>query len=100
MKRLRVQLQPGRSPEMNVPVAVAKLRTVTTNARVNEGEEEGQYVNIGFKTADPAMVWAAKRGRGYNTSTGTCPWQSRVRLVYSFDAVDRRGGTIIGGRSD
>jgi len=61
MKRLKVQLQPGLSPKINVPAAVAKLRTVASNARVNEGEEEGQYVNIGSKTADPAMIWAAIR---------------------------------------
>ncbi|MCE9560744.1 MAG: hypothetical protein K8U57_01690 [Planctomycetes bacterium] len=57
MKQLHIQLQPGRSPELDLAEAVAKLRSVMNGARVTEGEDDVRYVNVDFWTGDPSGLW-------------------------------------------
>lgn len=63
MKVLHCQLQPARSPGMDVAAAVARLRSLVTITWVSEGEDSGRYVNIGFEAADPAGLWAVIRSQ-------------------------------------
>jgi hypothetical protein len=57
MKRLNIQLQPARSPELNLAEAVAKLSSLAPGVRTTEGQDQGLYVNVDFKTADLSGLW-------------------------------------------
>jgi hypothetical protein len=57
MKRLHVQIQPARLPDLNVSEAVAQLKSLDGRARVTEGEDNGPYINVDFKTPDLPGLW-------------------------------------------
>jgi hypothetical protein len=59
MRLLSVQLQPNRSASLDVNLAVLNLRAFSNAVYVSEGYDDGPYVNVVFKTADPAKVWAS-----------------------------------------
>lgn len=59
MKRLNIQIQPARSPGLDVAATVARLKRLAVGARVTEGEDEGPYVNVNFKVADLTGLWAS-----------------------------------------
>lgn len=61
VKRLHIQLQPARSPGLDLPEAVARLSCLATGVLVTEGEDNGRYVNVDFKVADPSGLWALIR---------------------------------------
>jgi hypothetical protein len=61
MRQLNIQLQPTRSPGLDVSAAVAQLRGLATGAWVSAGEDDGPDIDIGFKADDPAGLWAAIR---------------------------------------
>jgi len=61
MKRLSIQLQPARSPELNLAEAVAKLSSLAPDVRATEHQEKGPYVNVDFKTADLSGLWQSVR---------------------------------------
>jgi hypothetical protein len=61
MKRLSIQLQPARSPELNLAEAVAELRSLADGVRVTAGEEDGPYVKLDFKTANLSKLWESVR---------------------------------------
>jgi hypothetical protein len=58
VRSLNVQLQPARSPGLDVEAAVARLQAVAP-ATVGRGEDVGPYINIGFRAADLPALWAA-----------------------------------------
>jgi hypothetical protein len=57
---LKVQLQPARSPGLDAEAAVARLQAVAP-ATVTRGEDDGPYINVGFRSTDIGAVWAAVR---------------------------------------
>src|SRR5262249_20408829 len=61
MKRLHIQIQPARSPGLDLDEAGARLRGLAASVRVTEGEDDGRYVNVDFKTDDLAGLWASVR---------------------------------------
>lgn len=60
MKRLHIQLQPGRSPGLDAESVVARLQALAT-ATVSRGEDGGSYINVDFCPADLRSLWAAVR---------------------------------------
>jgi hypothetical protein len=58
VKRLHIQLQPARSPGLDVAEAVAGLVRLDALVQVTEGEDDGRYVNIDFKATDLSGLWA------------------------------------------
>jgi hypothetical protein len=60
VKSLNVQLQPARSPGLNVATAVARLQAVAP-ATVSRGADAGLYINVGYRAADIPALWAAVR---------------------------------------
>jgi hypothetical protein len=65
VKALYVQLQPARSPGLDVAGAVARLSRagegLTARVRVTAGVDRGPYVNLAFTAADLPGLWAAVR---------------------------------------
>jgi len=64
-KTVHVQIQPERSPDLDVSAAVERLRRLPSNATlaeavvVTEGNDEGTYINIDFSTDSVPALWAA-----------------------------------------
>ena len=64
MRHLNVQLQPERSPALDMArtrqllEALAKDQAVVAGFETVEGEDEGPYVNFTFAAKDPAGLWA------------------------------------------
>jgi hypothetical protein len=61
MKRLHIQIQPARSPKLDVPEAIVRLSRLADGVRTTEGHDEGRYVNLDFKVSDLTGLWAAVR---------------------------------------
>jgi hypothetical protein len=62
MKRVNIQLQPARSPRLDMRAAAESLRGLQDGSTLSQGEDAGRpYVNIGFEAPDPAKLWAAIR---------------------------------------
>jgi hypothetical protein len=61
MTVLSVQLQPARSPALNVATTVARLRGLAEAVSVSEGEEGGGYVNVSLRAADVVGLWGSVR---------------------------------------
>jgi hypothetical protein len=55
MKQLTVNLQPARSPELDVAETLTRLRDLAPDTRINEGD--GTYLNVSFKTANLPGLW-------------------------------------------
>lgn len=60
MKRLHIQLQPGRSPELDADAAAGRLQALAP-AVVTSGEDAGPYINIDFRPTDIGPLWTAVR---------------------------------------
>jgi hypothetical protein len=60
IRSLNVQIQPARSPDLDVEATVARLQTVAP-ATVTRGADVGPYINIGFRATDIGLVWATVR---------------------------------------
>jgi hypothetical protein len=61
MRVLNVQLQPARSPTLNVTATVARLSGLTDEVLVSEGEEGGRYVKVGLRTTEVIGLWDVVR---------------------------------------
>jgi hypothetical protein len=61
MKRLHIQLQPARSPELHLAEALKQLRSLVPGVLVTEGQEDGPYINVDFMTADLFGLWESVR---------------------------------------
>jgi hypothetical protein len=57
MTAINVQIQPERSPAMDIPAAIAGLSSLDASARVTEGVDDGPYINIDFTPADATVLW-------------------------------------------
>jgi hypothetical protein len=100
MKRLHVQLQPARSPELDVPEAVARLSRLAASACVTDGEDDGRrYVNVDFKAVDLRGLWARVRaelktipglaGAAIVVCEGEHGWDDYL-LLHHFDPAEQR----------
>jgi hypothetical protein len=62
MKSLHVQIQPARSPRLDVSGAVTRLARAAQQAGatvcVSQGDDHGRYVNVDFTANDLPAVWA------------------------------------------
>jgi hypothetical protein len=97
MKVLNVQLQPDRSPTLDVSATVARLRALASDSWVSQGEDDGRHVNIGFGAADPAELWAAVQehlradaglaGAAIVVCQGECGWDDYL-LLHHFDPTE------------
>ena len=61
MKRLHLQLQPARSPQLDLVGAITILTSLVPDVRVTDGEDDGRYINVDFKTADLCGLWHSIR---------------------------------------
>jgi hypothetical protein len=61
MKGVYVQIQPGRSPTLDVPKALDRLGALGGKVTLKGGRGRGRYVNVDFATDDPLELWAAIR---------------------------------------
>ena len=65
MKTLVVQVVPGPSPDADVEAIVLSLERLARNpslaqhVEVTRGVDEGNFVNVTFKTSDPGELWRA-----------------------------------------
>lgn len=60
MKSLNVQLQPSRSPDLDVEAALVRLQAVAP-ATVSRGNDDGPYINVNFHAADLRPLWLELR---------------------------------------
>ena len=64
MRHLNIQLQPERVSSLDVArtkqliESLAKDHAVVGGFQINEGEDEGPYVNFTFAAKNPAALWA------------------------------------------
>ncbi|MFT3879361.1 MAG: hypothetical protein QM703_06850 [Gemmatales bacterium] len=60
---MSIQIQPERSPFMDVETVVAGIRELsnsyTTSLHVTEGQEEARYINLIMEAAHPRQIWEA-----------------------------------------
>lgn len=61
MRRLSVQLQPDRSPTLDVRNVVTLLESLAIGVRVSEANDDGRYVNLDFEAADLSGLWESIR---------------------------------------
>ena len=97
MKVLNVQLQPDRSPTLDVSATVARLGALTSASRISESEDGGRYVNITFEAADPTELWAAVQehlradaglaGAAIVVCQGERGWDDYL-LLHHFDPIE------------
>jgi len=52
MRRLHIQIQPARSPNLDVQAAVARLKELATESRVIEGFDKVAYLNVDLRSPD------------------------------------------------
>jgi hypothetical protein len=101
MKALHVQLQPARSPDLDVADAVARLTEVgerqTARSSVTEGYDRGRYVNVEYVTADVTGLWSSvlavvRTVPGLSNAAIVCcqgehGWDDYL-LLYHFDPAE------------
>jgi hypothetical protein len=97
MRRMNIQLQPARSPGLDVAAAVVQLCGLASSSSVSAGEDEGPYINVGFEAADPAGLWAAIReqfradhalaGAAIVVCQGDYGWDDYL-LLHHFDPAE------------
>jgi hypothetical protein len=61
MRALKVQIQPDRSPALNLAAAIARLVNLDPSTRTSEGFDDGRYINIYFEPDDTLVLWHAIR---------------------------------------
>jgi hypothetical protein len=71
--KLTVQLQPARSPILDIFSAVARLTSLSDDTSVNEGFDHGPYVNLVFETSDIKDLWIRLQGElAQDTALANC----------------------------
>jgi hypothetical protein len=63
MRKFCIQLQPDRSPRLDLEKAVVELTALAKHASVSKGEDRVQYVNVILSAIDAIGLWAAIRKR-------------------------------------
>lgn len=61
LKRIHVQIQPNRCKDLNVDLAIERLRNLSENVKVSEGDDNGPYVNIDYQTDSLLNLWTSIR---------------------------------------
>ena len=61
MKQLHVQIQSTRSPDLDASDAINQVTCIATDVRVTEGDDDGPYVNLDFRTEDILFLWKSVR---------------------------------------
>ncbi len=59
MKWLHIQVQPARSPNLDINQAVARLSGLAADVHITECVDNGPYVDLDFKVADLVGLWAS-----------------------------------------
>ena len=68
---LHVQVQPGLAPALDLALlratfdAISQTETSVLRAKIEEGDDDGPYINLMFKTADPNRVWQVVQDQLY-----------------------------------
>jgi hypothetical protein len=71
MRFLSVQVQPARSPGLDIARLRSAFESLASDARLVEshrfasGDDDGTYFNFTFETPDPQSLWAEIRERFY-----------------------------------
>ena len=63
MTEINLQLQPDRSPPMDIRAIVASFSALDGSAQVSDGKDNGRCININFTPADPMLLWRVIRER-------------------------------------
>ena len=105
MKLLKVQLQPNRSPTLDIDLMTTNLAQLSPHARVSGGEDDGPYINIMLETADLSKLWLGVQSQLQTSSSlanaaivvcqGDQGWDDYL-LLHHFDAevkLDSLGDT-------
>jgi hypothetical protein len=67
MKRLHIQVQPERSPDLDEVVVAALLgavgsgTTLVSRVAISEGHDDGRIIDIAYQTSDLAGLWSLIR---------------------------------------
>jgi hypothetical protein len=67
MRMIHIQVQPERAKRLDVAAADESLRRIAKNKslvrrfKVEEGTDEGRYINFNYLTTKPAQLWKALR---------------------------------------
>lgn len=102
MGELSIQIQPGRMAsfsEQHVHQLCSSpaFATLVADCQVEEGNDEGRYINVFFKAADLKPLWAAVRNELFKlglqaacivTCTGKDGWNDYL-LLHHFDPQHR-----------
>jgi hypothetical protein len=94
---LNIQLQPARSPGINVAETVARLSRLAKDVSVSEGDDGGGYISVNLRAADMVGLWAVVR-RQLKTDAhlanaaivicqGECGWDD-YKLLHHFDPAE------------
>jgi hypothetical protein len=68
---LQIQVHPDLAPQLDLQLlrelveALVKAEPAVIRAKVDEGEDEGRYLNFAFKTSDRAQLWRALEAQLY-----------------------------------
>lgn len=106
MRLLSMQVQPDLAPELDLKQLKAEMKAmaklpVVERATVDEGDDDGPYVNFNFATPDVRTLWATLRaflyadtvlGRALRQSTmviceGARGWDDYL-LLYATDPAE------------
>jgi hypothetical protein len=105
---LHMQIQSGRAPELDLPLvqreceALSASEEAITGFWVDEGDDDGRYINLNFETEDKAELWRLVRTRLYRNSnfgellatssitvcTGNDGWSDYL-LLHHFDPAEQ-----------
>ena len=58
LKTLNIQIQPDRSSALDAGEAIRHLRALAADTTVSDGNDDGRYVNVGFRANDLRGLWA------------------------------------------
>jgi hypothetical protein len=68
---LQIQVHPDVVPELDLVLLRSQFETIASSepcvirSRVDEGEDDGRYMNLAFKTTDRATLWRVVEERLY-----------------------------------
>ena len=84
---LHVQVQPGLAPTLDLALlrarfeALAQTEASVLRSKIEEGDDDGPYLNLMFKTADLARLWQVVQAELYGHPTlGTLLRQASMTL--------------------
>lgn len=101
---MRIQVHPDAAPELDLSLLRQQFESICASescvirSRVEEGEDNGRYVNLAFKTSDRAELWRVVDAKLYKhpqlgeplrkssmtLCTGEDEWEDYL-LLYHFN---------------